>query len=630
VYNLGSNQTELGQVNNAWIDIYETMTNAGQPITSSFQMRFDQAGFTSSNNGSYTGDIPDYDDGFAFDDLRISSAINDLAVTHLVAPSSFICNSGSNSSITIRVKNTTASAYNNVPVYYRVDNGIAVAGTIASIPANSSVDYTFTTTANLSAYTTYDIDAWVQQPGDTYAVNDSITNQMIYNSPVINSYPYLERFENNNGNFFTVGNYSYWKWGSTDPVTRTRLNKAANGNNAWFTGLFGGYKPNDSSFLYTPCFNLSGLTNPVLSYAHISQQEDGIDFHTLEYTVDNGLTWQRLGSFGSGTNWFNGSNNVWRNSLQRWHVSSTLIPTNASSVRFRFLFFSNGSTQREGIGIDDFRIGEAESVFSGYNVTGVTQNITGGNNWIHFTEGGELIASINPLGQNLGTTTANVYFNTTGLTRFINGHYYLDRNIVLRSAGQPADSVLVRFYFTEQEAASLITSSSCGPACQTITDAFAAGIYKFSGSEPVENGVIDDGTGTSQFLAPTQVDIIPFNNGYYAEFKVKSFSEFWLTGADLNITVTPVYNIERTGTFIKAVYQSDANHLLIQKGDKLQVRQMNIKVMNMAGQQLISRSSTYSDTGLDLSKLSPGVYVIEIIDESGKERFVKKLVKTGR
>ncbi|HEX4956958.1 MAG TPA: S8 family serine peptidase [Lacibacter sp.] len=629
VQQLNGNQTELGEVNQAWFNVYEIVTNAGQPLTSSFQVRFDQSGFTSSNNGTYVGDVADNDDGLSFDDIRLSSANNDLTVTQILAPSALLCNAGTNANVSIRVKNVTGNSYTNVPVYFRVDNGSSVAGTIPVLAANSTVDYTFVATADLSAFKAYEIDAWVQLPGDNYAVNDSITDYQVNNSPVISSYPFLERFENNDGSFFTKGNYSYWKWGATDVVTRTKLNRAANGNNGWYTGLFGGYKPNDSSFLYTPCFDLSSLTNPVLSFAHISQQEDNIDYHTIEYTTDNGVTWQRLGVQNGGINWFNGSSNIWRTSLQRWHVSSVSIPTNASAVRFRFLFYSNGSTQREGIGIDDFRIHEGESVFSGYDVTTAPQTINGGNNWIHFSEGGELIASVNPLGQNLGSTTAAVYFNTTGLTRFINGYYYMDRNIVLRSANAPTDSVLVRFYFTETDAANMIGASSCGPGCQTISDAFVTGVYKFSGSEPVENGVIDDGTGTYQFITPEKVDVVPFNNGYYAEFKVRSFSEFWLTGADLNITVTPVNDIERSGTFIKTVYQSSGQTLFIQKGDRFQVREMNIKVMSSTGQQLLSKTTAYTDASLDISKLSAGVYIIEITDATGKERFVKKFVKTS-
>jgi hypothetical protein len=366
----------------------------------------------------------------------------------------------------------------------------------------------------------------------------------------------------------------------------------------------------------------------MLSFAHISRQEDNYDFHTIEYTTDNGFTWQPLGLLNGGTNWFTSAALNWQFSISRWHVSSVIIPTNASSVRFRFLLKSDVFTQTEGIGIDDIYITEAQTIYTGVNVTGITQNITGGSNWIHFTNGGNLVASINPLGQNLGSTTANVYFNTTGLTRFINGHYYMDRNIVLRSTNPLTDSVLLRFYFTETEAASMIGASSCGTSCQTITDAFVAGIYKFSGSEPVENGVIDDGSGVYEFIKPDKVDVLPFSNGYYAEFKVRSFSEFWLTGADLNIVVTPVTNIEGLeGSFIKSLYQNNGKTLFIQKGDRLGVRQISIKVYNSTGQLLITKTSAYSDCSLDIGKLNPGVYIIEIIDETGKERFVKKIVK---
>jgi len=160
----------------------------GQTVTSSFQVRFDQQSTTSANNGVYDTDMPDLDDGFSFDDLRIVAASNDVMITKLVAPDTFNCSPG-NTSITIRVKNTTSTTFNNVPVYYRINNGTAVAGSIATLNGNSETDYTFTTQADLSTYRAYDIDAWVQLSGDDYPINESITNQFVYSSPVINTFP---------------------------------------------------------------------------------------------------------------------------------------------------------------------------------------------------------------------------------------------------------------------------------------------------------------------------------------------------------------------------------------------------------------------------------------------------------
>jgi Subtilase family/Secretion system C-terminal sorting domain len=719
VYNLTANQGELGSVTQVSININEVMTDAGQTLTSSFQVRFDQSGMGTANNGSYLGGS-DLDDGFAFDDIRIVAASNDLTVTQLVAPTTFNCSAGASSAITIRVKNTTASTVNNVPVYYRIDNGVPVTENITSIAANTTVDYTFITNADLSLFKAYDIDAWVQMPGDDYAVNDSLNNQVVHNSPVITGYPYMERFETTNGNYFTTGNYSSWKWGTTDPV-RTFLKRAANGNKAWFTNLSGIYKNNENSYLYSPCFDLSSLSTPVLSFAHFSQQEDNFDYHTIEYTTDNGASWQRLGLENGGTNWFSSFELIWRLSITRWHVSSVVIPTNASSVRFRFLLNSDVFTQGEGIGIDDIRISEQQTVYTGPDVTDITETINGGSNWVDFTSAGNLVASINPLGQNMGNTTASVYFNTSGSVRFDQNQYYLDRNIVIKPTNVLTDSVLVRFYFSDAEATTMLNASNCVP-CSKMTDAFMAGVTKFSGSvATMENGTLSDNTsGNYQFITPSNVDVIPFNNGYYAEFKVKDFSEFWINGGGPNFNLPlPVTLLNFSGTkryphvdlnwktesesnsshfeierktddepvfrfvakqdaagnsaqtrnysftdnyvldkgrrfqyrlkmvdadgkytysgivtiisgendvFVKNVFNNTGSVLQIITGNKQGVRDMNIRITNTAGQTVMQLRNSYSDMQLDVSRLSAGIYFIEVKSSAG-DSFIQKFIK---
>ena len=52
---------------------------------------------------------------------------------------------------------------------------------------------------------------------------------------------------------------------------------------------------------------------------------------------------------------------------------------------------------------------------------------------------------------------------------------------------------------------------------------------KYSGSSE-DNNVANNSGGATTFIAPSAVDIVPFDNGYYAEFSVTSFSEFWLNG----------------------------------------------------------------------------------------------------
>ncbi len=534
VYDLSANQGALGEIKQPSINI----NDLGQPITSSFQIRFDEQGLASANNGEYFQENPDMDDGFSFDDIRIVATANDVMVTRLVTPDTFNCSPG-NAAITIRVKNTTATTLNNVPVFYRLFNGIPVAGTIPVLNANSETDYTFPTLANLSTFRAYEIDAWVQLAGDNYPVNDSINNLFVYSSPVISTFPYLQRFDTDNGTWFTdTVSYSSWSWGQP---FKSVMNRSASADNGWFTSLYTTYKQNETSYLYSPCFNLSSLTQPVFSYSHISQQEENCncDYHTLDYSIDNGNTWQRLTAT-NGTNWFDSAaNQSWNKNIQRWHVSSTEVP-NAANIRFRFLLSSDELTQGEGVGIDDIHIFEKGAIYTGTNVSNINATVSG-SNWIDFKSGGNLVASINPLGQNLGSTDVSVYINP-GAIRFNTNQYYLDRNLVIRPTIAPTDSVLVRFYFTEQEATALIQATGCG-TCTKVKDAFLVGVTKFSGTLTNENGTLaDNNTGPHSYILPANVDVLPFNNGYYAQFKVRSFSEFWINGggitADQSLPIT--------------------------------------------------------------------------------------------
>ncbi|MFY7839136.1 MAG: S8 family serine peptidase [Lacibacter sp.] len=621
VYDLSINQGKPGDIKQVSINL----NDLGQPVTSSFQARFEQQSTASANNAGYSNDIFDIDDGFTFDDIRIIAATNDVALTRITAPDTFLCASGI-TAITVRAKNNTNTAFTNTPVYYRIDNGTVVAGTIPLLPANSEVDFTFTTTADFSVNKPYKTDAWIQQPGDDYPVNDSITNRFVYSSPIVNSFPYLEQFDNSTGNWFTdTLSYSSWRWGKP---SKTLMNRTASESKGWFTSLNSTYRPNESSYLYSPCFNLSSLTQPVLSFSHIWQQEDNCncDFHSLEYSTDNGNSWQRL-TASNGTNWFDSSSNQsWKKNIQRWHVASTEVP-NAANIRFRFVLSSDGLTQYEGVGIDDIHIFDKVTVYSGPDVLNNNQAVSG-NNWVHFNSGGNRIASIHPSGQNLGSTDVSVYINTNPV-RYMNNQYYLDRNLVISSANTPTDSVMVRFYFTEQEMTRLISATSC-TGCIKLTDAFLAAVTKYSGHASFENGLLNDGTdGSFQFIDSGKVTVIPFNNGYYAEFKVKSFSEFWINAVDMGLTqlVTDVPDVPETGVFIKNVFPDDAGHLMIDAGNKPQVRSITVRIVNSIGQEMKLIQTAYSDTRINISQLPQGIYFVEIRDTKGKEKYTKKITK---
>lgn len=187
---------------------------------------------------------------------------------------------------------------------------------------------------------------------------------------------------------------------------------------------------------------------------------------------------------------------------------------------------SDVGVSQEGLGIDDIHIFDRKSIYTGTNPV-ISQSVSG-TGWIDITSSGQQVISINPMGQNLGITQFKEY-NYGGQVRSNNGQYYLNRNFVIQPTNQPTGNVRVRLYFTDSEAEAMRNATGCG-SCNNIPDAYVLGVSKYTGTVADENGnLADDQGGLFQFIPGQSVDIIPYNEGYYAEFVVNSFSELWLS-----------------------------------------------------------------------------------------------------
>lgn len=533
-YDLVANQAALGQYKHAVININDVLDTVlpAQPISSSFQVKFSQQGNTSANNPN---PIADQDDGYTFDDVGIKEVSNDIGISRIISPAISGCGMSGNQTIAFEIKNYSSTTFTNVPVYYNVNGGATVMETIASL-APGLTTHNFAVPENLLADADYNFNFWVYEATDSYRNNDSILNYSFHTAPVISTYPYLEGFESSTGGWYAKGQNSSWQWGT--PV-KTIINKAANGSKAWVTNLTGNYNANEVSYLYSPCFNLTGLTQPVLSFSHIFKIEDATpaDYNWVEYSVNGGVTWSRLGTNGGGgTNWYNDptGKNQWRQSLTTWHVASFNVPPTAGIVRFRIVFTSDLGFNLDGVGIDDIHVFDKAAIYTGTTLTGITQTVNG-SNWVHFTSGSARVASINANGNNLGSTRVDVY-PYSGAVRYQNRQYYANRNIVIRPATQPASDVTVRFYFTDAEAKSLLAATGCA-VCTKPKDPYELGVTKFSGLAAQENGTLaDNAGGVHTYILPANTEIIPYDNGYYAEFAVNSFSEFWLNNGGIDGT----------------------------------------------------------------------------------------------
>lgn len=563
-YNLFANQAEIGQWKKAIININDLLNSAipTQSITPTFQIKLGQEGFTSANNPNPVVDI---DDGYTFDNLFINEALNDVAVAGINSPDKSGCGLMAANPVSIKVKNFNTIALNNLQVSYQINAGAVITENIPSIAANQSLDYVFTQTANLSAYIDYNINVWVKYPTDNYAANDSILNYLIHGSPVISTYPYLQGFENDNGGFYTTGTNSSWQWGTP---AKTIINKAANGSKAWVTNLSGNYSDNETSYLVSPCFDLTGLRKPVLSFSHLFDVEKDFDYTWVEYSTD-GNTWNKLGTVNSGTNWYdNAALNNWRLSKIKWHVASIDIPVTNTTVRFRFVLSSDGGVTMEGVGIDDITVHEKTDIATFIPAQPSVTSTVSGNNWVPFNFGDSIngpwyvLAEMNANGQNLGAVNVTPYLNITGTVRNSNNQYYANRNYVVTATNSPTGNVSVRLYFTDAEANALINATGCG-TCGKPFDAYELGVEKYHGLAAEENGTLDDNfNGYFQFILPANTQIIPHGNGYYAEFTVNNFSEFWFSKGDITPTATslcPGSTVTYTTAITGSVYQWQAD-----------------------------------------------------------------------
>ena len=136
------------------LKISDSLLAHGQTYTSGFQARWGQWGRGMTAEGGGT-------DGYSFDNIRIYRVVNDVQIVSIDLPSSVECGLNSGETITVKVRNTTNSPINNIPVLLRVDGNIIASQIIASIAANTTIPYNFSPiTADLSAIGAHTIEAW--------------------------------------------------------------------------------------------------------------------------------------------------------------------------------------------------------------------------------------------------------------------------------------------------------------------------------------------------------------------------------------------------------------------------------------------------------------------------------------
>jgi hypothetical protein len=512
------------------IDVSDILKAAEKTLTSSFQVRFMQLGndVTLTKSGRQ---------GFSFDDVRLFKVTgSDIKIVGDDTNPTTFCGNDYAQDIKVTVTNKDFNDCFNLTVKMVVDDKDVYLRKISFIPGNSSSSLTFTQ-PTVSTFGKHTFKFSVEKSYDINPANNSFQTD-VYNAPQISvGTRYLENFESGKGNWRSDGTNSSWSYGEPHSA---KVKTAASGSYAWKTNISGNYNNNEVSYLYSPCFDISSLQNPALSFSASLDLESCpnnlCDVAYVEYSIGTGA-WERLGAKNTGTNWYNRESNgvpaVWNvQDYTRWHVSTIPLPqANGQNFRIRFVFKSNASTAREGIAIDDIHIYDLnQEIYAGTAVSQVISNSNMiDNDWHNFAQDNKVIASIQTRYQNLGKVDVQGYINQ-GAARSSSGQYYLDRSFTVKpEINNLPNPVAVRLYFLDSEVEKLITASN-NTASRKLESAYELSVTKFTdASGRNEDGLLSNNTDkTWTFFPSSDLIKVPYDKGYYIELKTQSFSEFWL------------------------------------------------------------------------------------------------------
>ena len=324
--------------------------------------------------------------GWNIDDFAVTGIFltKDLGVEEIIKP---LSGCGHTATDTIRVKIKNNAYYDsppNVKVKFWIDNSTFVEELIPfSIPSLETVEYTFVNTVDLSSINDYsNSKIEVILDGDLDNTNDQL-NTPFYSLPTY-SLPYFTSFEELNTYWYTKGNDQLWEIGTPQGYT---INKAFEGERACVTNLTGAYSNNQTEYIESPCFSFVGSYYPIIEFSLWKHSEIDVDGLNIEFSVDNGTTWNVLDNnelYDSYWNWYAGDyvpvllSDGFSGETTDYIIVRHFIPDVLKTepcVRFRLVFKSNGSDcVREGFAIDNFKVYEAPAAVKLMSITEPNSN----------------------------------------------------------------------------------------------------------------------------------------------------------------------------------------------------------------------------------------------------------------
>ena len=287
----------------------------------------------------------------------------------------------------IKISNQGTQTITGLTVNYNLDGGTNQvynwSGNIASEAEATIILPEITTTLG-----THEINVETVLTNDAYSSNNSASSQFSLNKS--NSQPTTVNSFASAADELLVETSSGSEMWKTIGTSKTLLN-IPTGRRAYATAD-GDYPVNTVGYLYTNCYDLTQITNPVFKFNMGFDIEQDWDYLVVEYTTDSGKNWDILGNAGD-ANWYNSNSTLnglpgkqWTgegedvdggdgltNATIREYSHDLSALASETSIIFRFRFNSDQAVVEEGVILDDLVISgvlstEDEIFLSGISV----------------------------------------------------------------------------------------------------------------------------------------------------------------------------------------------------------------------------------------------------------------------
>lgn len=303
----------------------------------------------------------------------------EIAMQSWIGPLSS-CGMTSHETVSIRMKNQGTSSLGMIPVSYSIDGGTSWISEICplNVQPDSSITYSFTTVADFSLPGIYNCIAVVSFPADADLTNDTVHFTVTCIPYITISGIYQQDFENTGTGWSSGSIAGVNEWVVGTPA-KPNLNSAHSGNNAYVTNLTQNYANNTNTYVMSPCFDFTNLSDPYLYVWLHFRVENNYDAMIMEVSV-NDSAWYKITA---DAGFYNNTSNQppvappkWSGNNNGWTKYLTSLPglANKAKVQIRFRFVSDNTQVDEGIAIDDIAIFDP---FPDAGVTAMTSPVNG-------------------------------------------------------------------------------------------------------------------------------------------------------------------------------------------------------------------------------------------------------------